>query len=394
MLQLTGHPSLLPGEGAAPGNSRHPYLAILIAFFLAVSFTVLLPVLPILVVRHGRPGDAGAATAALLAMTVLGELAAPMLMARFSPRWLVAAGMLLASLPTGLYLVPQLGVVQLLLATAFRGAGFGFAGVACMAVAAGDSRPDARGTLMGLYGAAFTAPLLVFPPLGLFLFGIGLGWLDVAFAGLSGLVAAVLAFGLSGGQSSVSDAGWRTRSWRPIAATLLTLSVVNMTFGGVVSFVPVALPLNGLASATTFLLGSGIARMAGRLVSGVAADRVSAQTVVLVGAAATAAGLVALPFGDSALPVLLGASLYGIGAGAIQTATFVAMVGRDRVNDVRVLTTAWNVAVDTGTGTGAAALGLVAAALGYHAVLVLLPAVAALAIPTTLLAMRAGRAAS
>ncbi len=391
----TAQTPLADQAGTPPRDYSATRIALGIAVLLSIGFAVLLPVIPVVVERRGHAGDAGAATAALLATTVLSEFLAPALMARFSSRFLVIGGMLLVGLPCLAYLIPNLDVRLILLATSARGVGFGVAGVVCMAITARQSAPESRGVAMGLYGTAFTLPLVVFPPLGLFLLGAGLGSVAAGTACAAGVAGAIAGLWLTDDPAGASPL--QLRKLLPHAAVLAvlpTLIIVNMTFGAVVSFIPVVLPVGGLLSAATFLLVSGIARVIGRLVSGVLADRFSPQVVMLGGAVAAMAGLAALPLGRSAPLVLVGATVYGLGAGSVQTAGFIAMLKTGRNTDIRVVSGAWNTAVDIGTGSGAAVLGLVAASFGYAVVLWVLPLVAAAAVPAALLSIRAARAPS
>jgi predicted MFS family arabinose efflux permease len=387
-------PNVAIESGVADRDSRTANTALAIATLLSVSFAVLLPVIPVIVEKHGRPGDAGAATAALLGTTVVSEFLTPALMTRFSSRMLAAGGMFIIGATCGLYFIPNLDVRTILVITAMRGVGLGVAGVVCMSLSARHSTPEGRGVAMGIYGSAFTLPLVIFPPLGLFLLGAGYGGAAAAIAGVAGIAGAVAALWL---KDPATSAPLDLRRWRPgrsMFTTLLTLVIVNMTFGAVVSFIPVIYPVGGLLSAATFLLVSGIARSLGRLASGFLADRFSASTVMLIGAAAAAAGLLALPVARGSALVLAGAFVYGAGAGAVQTTGFLSMLISGRSTDVRVVTAAWNTAVDVGSTSGAALLGLVAAGYGYPAVLWVLPFLAAVAIPSTLISMREAPAAS
>lgn len=362
---------------------------------MSIGFSVLLPVIPVIVEKRGHAGDAGAATAALLATTVLSEFLAPALMARISSRFLVIGGMLLVGLPCLAYLIPNLDVRLILLATSLRGVGFGVTGVVCMAVTARQSAPEARGAAMGVYGLVFTSPIVVFPPLGLFLLGAGLGSVAAGIAFAAGLAGAVVAFRLADDRAVMPPIALRKLlPHSAVLAVLPPLIIVNMTFGAVVSFIPVVLPVDGLESAAAFLLVSGVARVLGRLVSGVVVDRASPQVVMLCGAIAAAVGLAALPLTHAAPLVLVGAIVYGLGAGSVQTAAFIAMLKAGVDTDVRVVTGAWNTAVDIGTGSGAGVLGLIAAGYGYAVVLWALPLVAVAAVPAALLSIRAARAPS
>jgi predicted MFS family arabinose efflux permease len=381
-----------PFVAATEHDPRASQTALGIATLLSIGFAVLLPVIPVIVERRGHTGDAGAATAALLATTVISEFLTPVLIGRISSRVLVMVGMALVGLPCFAYLIPSLDLRLILLATAIRGVGFGTAGVVCMALTARHSPPQGRGMAIGIYGTAFTLPIVIFPPLGLYLLGAGAGDIAALIGAAAGVAGALAALRLTDDRAGSSLI--QLRHLLPptaVLAILPTLVIINMTFGAVVTFVPVVFPVGGLVSAATFLLISGVGRVFGRLASGPMSDRISPQLVMLAGAVATTAGLVALPLGRAAPLVIAGAAVYGLGAGAVQTTAFLAMLKHRGDSDVAVVTGAWNTAVDIGTGSGGAALGLIAATYGYGPLLWTLPFMAAAARPAALLSMRVNR---
>ena len=306
-----------------------------ISFLLATSFGVLLPVVPVIMERLGHPGDAGAATAALLASTVVGEVIAPVLLRRFSTRSLVFAALLVAGLPSLLYPIPDLGLIPIVAITCVRGAGFGVTGVVCMILISQLARPGRRGAAIGLYGIATTAPLVLFPSVGLFL--LGAGHLDAAV--LLSMVAAALGAGigikLSVPDTEVVPVDARLNNVFPhgtAISLLLSLLVVNMSFGGVISFVPLILPAQGLGSSVTFLLVAGVTRTFSRWLSGELADRYRPIGVVLVGISAATIGLAILPLTSAPNVVVAAAAIYGVGFGAVQTGTYLSIVRSTRAS--------------------------------------------------------------
>ena len=391
MQSLTETPAVAP-----PGQqSRAGRTALAISMLLSTSYAVLLPVIPVLVETPGRTGIAGAVTAALLATTVVSEFLTPLLMVRISARLLVVAGMLLVGIPCVVYFLPGVSLPLIFIASALRGVGLGVAGVVLMSVAARHSAPQRRGAAMGLYGTAFTLPIFAGPPLGLYLLGSGLGGLAGGLSAAAGLVGAVVALRMHDDRATLPGISLRKLlpHW-PVLQVLPALVIANMTFGALVSFLPIVLPVRGIFSAATFLLVSGAARVAGRFLSGLVVDRLPAEVVLLMGAIAALAGLLPLPFSTQAAVIIPAAAVYGLGNGSIQTAGFVAMLKRGAASDVRIITGAWNTAVDIGAASGAAILGALAAGIGLNIVLGAFPAIAALAIPAALFLVRPARPAT
>jgi predicted MFS family arabinose efflux permease len=362
---------------------------------LSTSYAVLLPVIPVIVETPGRTGIAGAVTAALLATTVVSEFLTPLLMARMSPRLLVIVGMLLVGVPCVVYFLPGVSLALIFAASALRGVGLGIAGVVLMSVAARHSAPQRPGAAMGLYGTAFTLPIFAGPPLGLYLLGAGLGGLAGAISAAAGLVGAVVGMRIHDDHAALPGISLRrlVPHW-PVLQVLPALVIANMTFGALVSFLPIVLPVRGIISAATFLLVSGAARVAGRFLSGLVVDRLPPEVGLLMGAAAALAGLLPLPFSTQAAVIIPAAAVYGLGNGTVQTAGFVAMIKRRAASDVRIITGAWNTAVDIGGAGGAAILGALAAAIGLDIVLAALPAIAAFAVPASILLLRTARPAT
>ena len=381
----------MPPLKLGPGET-----ALGISVLLSTSFAVLLPVIPVVVERQGHAGIAGAATASLLATTVVSEFLAPVVMARISPRVLVVAGMLCVGLPCAVYFIPGASLALILSATALRGVGVGVAGVVCMAVAARYARPERRGAAMGLYGTAFTLPFFAGPPLGLLLLSEGLGPVAAAISAAAGLIGAVAGLRIHDDRADLPAISLRKLlPPRPVLAIAPALILANMTFGVAVTFLPLVLPARGVGSAATFLLISGITRVIARFASGLLSDRWSPEPILLAAIVATLIGLAALPLGPpGSVIVALGAGVYGLGSGGVQTAAFLAMLRRGAATDVRIVTGAWNTTVDIGTGGGAAVFGVITASAGLGIVLPLLPMLAAAALVPAAFLVRPARAAT
>jgi predicted MFS family arabinose efflux permease len=360
---------------------------LIVACLLATSYALLLPVVPVIVERRGTSGEAGAATAVLFAGTVLAELTAPLLISRISSRLLAAAAMLLAGPLSLLYVIPHLDVALLLLCTFARGAGFGLAVVICTALIFNLAAQGKSGVAIGSFGLVTTAPLVIVPSIGLLLLGAGHLESAVVASALAATLGAIAALGLP------KTTGFERRFHRPelplarpaVIFTLVCLTVVHLSYGGLISFIPVYLPAQGLGSSATFLFVAGAARTLSRYLAGVVVDRVSAGAIVLAGTVFIEVGLLLVP-SRSAAPLLIAAALiYGLGHGAVQTATYVRLVRHSDPSQVTIISATWNMAIDLGISAGAAIFGLVAGSYGIAAVFWVLPIVLASSIPLALI---------
>jgi predicted MFS family arabinose efflux permease len=161
--------------------------------------------------------------------------------------------------------------------------------------------------------------------------------------------------------------------------------LASFSFGGVVTYAPVALPLNGLGSAAAFLLILGSARAASRWLAGVLGDRLPTRTILIGGVAVALAGLVTLALHGGAVTVLIAAAAYGAGYGTTQTMVFLAMSERAVKSDSGAISALWNSGIDLGGSLGGMLIGLGAAVYGYGAAVWVLPIVVATSLPLFML---------
>jgi predicted MFS family arabinose efflux permease len=157
--------------------------------------------------------------------------------------------------------------------------------------------------------------------------------------------------------------------------------LTSCSFGGVVTYAPVALPLKGIGSAAAFLLVMGAARAASRWLAGVLGDRLPTRIVLVGGVAAALGGLVMLALHTGPATVLVAAAAYGAGFGTTQTAVFLAMSARGITSDSGAISALWNSGIDLGASLGGTLIGLAAASYGYFAAAWVLPVVVALSLP-------------
>jgi len=354
-----------------------------IAASISSSFQILLPAVPVLVERHGPHGAAGAATASLFFGAVLGELLSPWLLTRWTSTRLLIGGQLLYAVPSLVYVIPAVTTWPMLAAAGLRGLGFGVSIVVSVALVAELSQPHRRGTAIGYYGLALSVPGVVLPSLGVSL--VEAGRIDVAaiIALTSGLFGAALAVLLPlssaarvPGAGNLIDAARRPG----LLALFAGFVIVSCSFGGVFTYAPVALPAEGLGSAAAFLFIAGATRAASRWLAGVLGDRRPARLVLMGGIAITLLGLVALAVPSGPIGVVMAATAYGTGYGAVQTAVYLVMVERGGAG-WGPISALWNSAIDLGASLGGVLLGLSAARYGYAAAIWVMPAVMLISLP-------------
>lgn len=364
--------------------------ALIVAFLLAISYGLLLPVVPVIVEKQSGSGEAGAATAVLFGATVLAEVSAPILMARISSRSLVVTAMLLAGVLSPAYADSHIGLGPILVVTFFRGATFGLTAVICSALVSSVAVQSKRGTAMGSFGLVTTAPLIICPSIGLILLSAMHLEFDVALSASVPIFASIVALGLP----RVTEMAPLFRLPRlgsrgaRVGITFLCLTVVHLSYGGLISFVPIYLPASGAGSSAVFLFVAGVTRTLSRYLAGVIVDRYRASATVLAGTVLMVCGLALVPLSSAAFVLIFAAAAYGAGHGAVQTATYVSLLLHSDRSEIAIISAGWNMAVDFGIAGGAAILGVVAARYGVGAVLWILPLMVATALPIALVGAR------
>ncbi len=379
-----------------PGLGGRSFRLVLVVSFAGFGgYALLLPVVPLWASTGGAAEfGAGATTGVLMASTVATQFGVPWLLHRVGHRVVLAAGMLLLGAPSPLYaLAPDLTL--LLAVSLVRGIGFGLLTVAGSALIAELVPRPELGRASARYGFAVGLPLLVLLPAG-----VGVAQL-VGFAPLFVLagvlpvvsVVAVPWIRLPHRAGRVVDETTPAQRWQAMRAAsgpwvaMLTCSIAQ---GGLITFLPLAVPEPGVLVPTA-LLATTAGALLGRLVAGELTDRRGmAGRLLPVGVVCAASGMVVemLAVGGtgalSAVAVVTGAALVGIGFGVVQNDSLVMLFGSVGTTGYGAASAAWNIAYDTGTGVGATGLGAVAQPLGFEAAFGVSAGVLALILPTVL----------
>src|SRR4051794_25005545 len=166
--------SMIPRTAAAA--ARPPLLtkALALRFVTVIgasaNFFLLLSVVPLYATASsGAGGDAaGLATSALMLATVIGELAAPRLVARYGHRAVLAGGLALLGAPA-LVLTASGSLAWIVVICLVRGLGFALTIVAGAALTVSLIPEERRGEGLALAGIVSGVPSLVALPLGVWL---------------------------------------------------------------------------------------------------------------------------------------------------------------------------------------------------------------------------------
>ncbi|MFF6958355.1 MFS transporter [Streptomyces sp. NPDC008317] len=335
----------------------------------SASFFLLLSVVPLYAERSGASGGAGLASGTLMLATVCGELATPRLVARYGYRRALAAGLVLLGAPA-LVLTASDGMAWIAAVCFVRGVGFALTIVAGGALTATLIPAERRGEGLALAGAMEGVPSFIALPLGVW-FAAHVGYTAVCVAGGLLALAAVAVVPALPGHAPAGDghkaavgvlAGFRTGA---LARPTAVFATTALGVGIIVTFLPLAVPsgATGLVAAALFVQPA--ASTAANWFAGRSGDRHGSQRLVLPALLLSASGLLLTALTGSAVAVLTGVALFGVGFGMAQNATLALMYARVPESGYGTVSALWNSAYDAGMGFGALGYGALAAATGY-----------------------------
>lgn len=353
-------------------------LTCLSAFFFFLSFYLLLPTLPLYALQHGMGESEIGLIIGAFALTSL--VVRPYVGRAIDRRG--RKGMLL--LGTAVFLTASLAyhytrtVGSLLALRLLHGSGMGFFTTAASAVVT-DLAPTARrGEAMGYFGMAANLAMAVGPALGMRLISDGtFSGLFLAAGGVA-LVAVLLGTGVpetlpAGTTPPLSAPLFSRRALFP-AGAMLTLCV---TYGGVVSFLPLLGRQVGMGNPGLFFTVYAVFLVLTRPQAGLLSDRVGRAAVVLPGMALVAAAMVTLAAASAPGWLLLAGALYGVGFGAAHPALMALTADRVEAAERGQAMATFYAALELGIGSGSVLLGVLLAYSSFPAMFAAAAAVAA-----------------
>jgi predicted MFS family arabinose efflux permease len=357
---------------------------VLLTFLGFTGFAATIASLPWWAVQGGAsPSASGLVTTVMLGVTVVVQFLVPALDRRFGTGRTLAIGVVALGAPSPFYLLSS-DLGPMLVVSAVRGIGFALLTVIGAALTATLAPPARHGEAAGLYGLAIAAPNLLVVP-GAVALAQNVGFWPVAVLATVPVLAAPLALTIGGDrrpEARPAEAGRRSAARAALRPSVVLLAV-TLAGGGVTTYVPIERPHGYLA--TLVLLLFGLTAAFGRWRVGRFADRTDTRLLLpgtlilgIAGLAAVAAGL----WSDADVLMLLGAAAFGAAYGAVQNLTLVVAFGRAGGTGTSTVSALWNASFDTGTGTGAVVVGVLAATgLGVPAALGACAALIALCLP-------------
>ncbi|MFQ6014929.1 MAG: MFS transporter [Anaerolineae bacterium] len=345
------------------------FLAMLAIFLFFASMHLLLAPLPLYVEAvGGQPAQIGLVMGAL---TLTAILSRPQV-GRWADTWgrkpMLLLGALIFSVTPLLYIaarsVPALLVVRLI-----PGLGLSCFTTAYAALIADLVPAERRGEAMGVGGMAVPLSMMIAPALGTSLMQ-ALGFTPLfMMAALLALLSLGVVFLLSDRPLAPSETGnnsfFQVIRQRGIWVTSLAIGVTGISYGAIITFLPLFAVERHLGNVGFFFSVYSLAFIASRMPAGRLSDqwgRVPVSVVTML--------VLALAFGMLAgvgemLAFLIVAVVYGVSFGGSRTVLDALVADEAPVEGRGAAMSVAYCCFDLGIGTGSIVLGLVADVLGY-----------------------------
>lgn len=330
------------------------------------SMHYLLPALPLYIIQMGgQEADVGL----LMGTFTLTSVALRPFVGRGVDSWRRKPFLLLGAL---IFVLASLAynltssVPQLFLVRAFHGAG-----IACFTTAASTFIADIvpasrRGAAMGIYGTFSNVAMSIGPFLG----GVLMRSFDMtvlfATSAATGLVSLAMVSLLREPTRHEPPArplsaaperrDYVSRSALFPSAVMFTLA---LTYGTVLSFLPLMAVSRGIAGYEVFFTVYALALIAVRAAGGSLSDRLGRAAVVIPGMVVVAGGMVLVATATSLTGLLVAAILYGLGFGAVNPSLMALTVDRCGLDNRGAAMATFSGSFDLGIGVGSVLLGFV-----------------------------------
>ncbi len=356
-------PSVAPSIHTTPDRlfSRDFLLLCISSFLFSMSMFLLFAILPLFVVQelHGAKSQVGMIMGAFAVSAVLARPGSGRIVDVWSRKTGLGVGALIYCIAPALY--TQASSVSMMLSLRFfHGIGIAIYTTAGSVMAADLCPPARRAEGMGYYGMSMNLAMAFGPALGAFLVGrIGftnLFWLCAAL-GLASLLLVQLIKERARAQMQHHE--------RPPLFSKAALfpgfvaMCMTMTFGAVVSFLPLFVQAHNLGNPGLFFTVYSIIVVASRPIAGRLADRFGRATVIVPGMACIVVAMTILAYTTTQWGLLWSAALQGLGFGCVHPAVMALVVDRSTQHDRGPALATLMGAFDVGVGLSAIGLGQV-----------------------------------
>ncbi|MGE0679688.1 MAG: MFS transporter [Candidatus Binatia bacterium] len=353
----TSSPNVVPDQLF----SRDFLLLCMSSFLFSMSMFLLFAVLPVFVVRelHGAESQVGLIMGAFAVSAVLARPSSGRIVDVWSRKMGLSIGAFIYCVAPALY--TQASSVEMMLwLRFFHGIGIAIYTTAGSVMAADLCPPARRAEGMGYYGMSMNLAMSIGPALGAFLTDyIGfssLFWLCSALGVTSLLLVQII-------QERAPDRVQRHE--RPPIFSKAALfpgfvaMCMTMTFGAVVSFLPLLVQAHNLGNPGLFFTIYSLVVVFSRPIAGRLADRFSRAAVIIPGMGFLVVAMITLAYTTSMWGLLWAAVLQGLGFGTVHPAVMALVVDRSTIRDRGPALATLMGAFDIGVGLSSIGLGQV-----------------------------------
>ncbi len=293
------------------------------------AFYILLPTLPIFLNRDLKieEGQIGLVLAIYTLAALLVRPFTGYMIDRHGRKYFYITAFLIFALIFGLY--PLAGAFVMILTVRFlHGLVWGVTTTTGSTLIVDIIPPERRGEGIGLYGLAMTIPMAIGPFLGLQLTAHQDYTLMFLFAGVLALAGFSLTLWIR--YPEVSKASKQSFSWRNLLESsslpvTFNLLLINISYGGLVSFVSLYSIKTGVGNTGLFFIVFAAGIAVARIYMGKIFDRHGPKVLAIIGLILLAVGHLILGFFINTTAFMLTACLIGLGSGVVFP-TFQAMV--------------------------------------------------------------------
>ena len=363
------------------------------AFF--VSFYILLPTIPLYAVSlGGTEGQVGLVIGLLtLSSTLCRPCVAPAIDRRRRKPFMVIGAVIFVL--SGLLYPLATTIPRLLLLRVFHGSGMGIFMTAAMALVTDVAPRPRRGEAMGAYGLAINLAMAIAPAAGMAV--VNAASFPALFLVSTGVaaVALLLAVSVPEGVPAFRAAEAARDPGHIISRPALFPSAIMMaqtiTYGVVLSFVPIWGRAKGMENPGLFFTLYAAALLAVRTRAGKLSDRFGRGAVVVPGLGIVSAAMVVLALAGGPRQILAAGVVFGTGMGAVQPSLAAFLTDRaPEAERARAFATFYG-SFELGVGVGSIGLGWFLEATSFPAMWMVAAVVAALGAGGFMVGARAPR---
>ena len=352
--------------------NRNFILNLTVTFLLFLSMYVLLPTLPIYArTLGGNETIAGTVVGLFTFSSVLVRPLFGNLLDRRGRKSILIIGIIISILAVIAHNLAH-NLVVLLALRVIHGVGWGASTTATITIASDLIPAEKRNEGMGFYGIASIIGMAIGPALGLSLMNYSLTLLLAAstiLAALGLLVSFFINYENSRNKMAKKSTAGTARALileKTAIPPALVLLCVTLTYGGIVSFIPLYAGARGVQNIGLFFTVYALVLLISRPIIGRMADRYGGRKFVAPGILLIAAALVVLIKADSLPLFLLSGIIYGIGFATVQPILNAIVVSLAPPERRGAANATFTTAMDLGIGIGSIILGFIVQQSGYE----------------------------